>query len=386
LREVGDRLEGCLRAVDTAARLGGDEFAVLLEDGGGEVHAVEVADRVLKGLVEPFSLDGREIVLRASIGIAVSNAGGGEAEDGDELLRNAEAAMYIAKESGKGRHQIFESAMHESVFKRLELRAALQNALDNGEFVVHYQPVIELSTGAIVGAEALVRWDHPERGLVPPMDFIPLAEESGLIVPIGAWVLAEACRSAADLQARFPSDPPFHMAVNLSARQLTRSEIVTEVGYVLAETGLDPGSLVLEITESMVMRDIDLSIERMTKLKELGIQLAIDDFGTGYSSLNYVRRFPVDVLKVDKSFIDEIAESEESRALTAAVVELARILGLRTVAEGIEHADQLERLQQMGCEFGQGFLFAKPLPMAELQAMLTERAGMKIEADALSNG
>ncbi|MEA2550251.1 MAG: hypothetical protein QOE25_20, partial [Actinomycetota bacterium] len=254
LREVGDRLEGCLRAVDTAARLGGDEFAVLLEDGGGEVHAVEVADRVLKGLVEPFSLDGREIILRASIGIAVSHAGGGGAQDGDELLRNAEAAMYIAKESGKGRHQIFESAMHESVFKRLELRAALQNALDNGEFVVHYQPVIELSTGAIVGAEALVRWDHPERGLVPPMDFIPLAEESGLIVPIGAWVLAEACRSAADLQARFPSDPPFHMAVNLSARQLTRSEIVTEVGYVLAEAGLDPGSLVLEITESMVMR------------------------------------------------------------------------------------------------------------------------------------
>jgi EAL domain-containing protein (putative c-di-GMP-specific phosphodiesterase class I) len=292
----------------------------------------------------------------------------------------------MAKEKGKGRYQVFEPAMHDTALKRLELKADLQRALEHGEFVLHYQPVIELDTGTISGVEALIRWIHPVRGMVPPLDFIPLAEETGLIVPIGRWVLAEACRMAVTLQQRFTSDSEFHMAVNLSARQLARPEIVDEVRNILAETGLPASSLILEITESVMMQDMELSIERLTELKQLGVKLAIDDFGTGYSSLNYVRRFPVDILKVDKSFIDGVSEEGESSALTAAVIELAGILNLKPVAEGIERADQLERLLELKCDLGQGFFFAKPLPPAELNALMQERSDMHAEAEALANG
>jgi EAL domain-containing protein (putative c-di-GMP-specific phosphodiesterase class I) len=246
--------------------------------------------------------------------------------------------------------------------------------------------VIELDSGRISGVEALIRWIHPVRGLVPPLDFIPLAEETGLIVPIGRWVLREACGYAVALKERFPSEKMFHMAVNLSARQLQRPEIVDEVAEILRDTGLDPGTLTLEITESVMMQDMELSIERLTALKALGVQLAIDDFGTGYSSLNYVRRFPVDILKVDKSFIDDVADGGESSALTAAVIELAGILNLKPVAEGIERADQLERLLELHCDLGQGYFFAKPLPSEDLLRLLDERRQMETEADALANG
>jgi len=246
--------------------------------------------------------------------------------------------------------------------------------------------VIELESGHISGVEALIRWIHPVRGMVPPLDFIPLAEETGLIVPIGRWVLREATRYAVELQARYPMDPPFHMAVNLSARQVARPEIVEEVREILDETGLGAHTLILEITESVMMQDMDLSIERLTELKELGVQLAVDDFGTGYSSLNYIRRFPVDILKVDKSFVDGVSEGGEASALTAAVIELAGILNLKPVAEGIERADQLQRLLELKCDLGQGFFFARPLPSEELQTLLTERTAMQAEADALANG
>ncbi|MBI3649356.1 MAG: EAL domain-containing protein [Actinobacteria bacterium] len=399
LREVGERLRECLRAADTAARMGGDEFAVLLEDGGDGVQAADVADRIMRSLEEPFLLEAKEVFVRASVGIAITEGiapAGTEAAEGaedfggtegaEELMRNADVAMYMAKENGKGRYQVFEAAMHDTALKRLELKADLQRALEHGEFRLHYQPVIELGTGRISGVEALIRWIHPARGLIPPLDFIPLAEETGLIVAIGHWVLREACTNAVALQKNFPSDPPCHMAVNLSARQLQRVEIVDEVAGILNETGLAPSSLTLEITESVMMQDMDLSIERLTALKSLGVQLAIDDFGTGYSSLNYVRRFPVDILKVDKSFIDGVSDGGESSALTAAVIELAGILNLKPVAEGIERADQLERLLELHCDFGQGFFFAKPLPSDELTVLLTERRQMESEAEALANG
>ena len=384
LRDIGERLLGNLRTADTAARLGGDEFAVLLEDGGEEgMTAADVAERILSMLDEPFLLDETEVFVRASIGISVAEPGD-VSETAEELLRNADVAMYLAKEKGKNRYQLFEPAMHDTALKRLELKAALQRALEHNEFRLFYQPVIELETGKVSGVEALIRWFHPERGMVPPLDFIPLAEETGLIVPIGHWVLQEACRYAAELQGRYPLAEPLHMAVNLSARQVARTELVDEVRQILEDTGLDPSTLILEITESVMIQDMDLAIARLTELKALGVQLAIDDFGTGYSSLNYVRRFPVDILKVDKSFIDGVTEGGESSALTAAVIELASILSLKPVAEGIERPDQLQRLLELQCDLGQGFLFAKPLPEVELEPMLADRFEMAREAAALA--
>ena len=384
LGEVGDRLKNCLRQADTAARLGGDEFAILLEDGGDGVDAAEVASRILASLEGPFHLEGKEVFVRASIGIASADARTSGLEGAEELLRNADVAMYMAKEAGKGRYQVFEPAMHDTALQRLELKADLQRAVDNDEFVLHYQPVIELETGRIEGLEALVRWQHPARGLVAPLDFIPLAEETGLIVPIGRWVLREACTQARRLQERYELTPPLHMAVNLSARQLQRPEIVGEIAEILLETELSPHSLVLEITESVMMQDMDLSIQRLAELKELGVRLAVDDFGTGYSSLNYIRRFPVDILKVDKSFVDGVNEGGEESALTAAIIELAGILRLRPVAEGIERADQLEKLLALRCDLGQGFYFAKPLPLEGVDELLTTRQTLATRENELS--
>jgi len=386
LSEVGDRVKNALRQADTAARLGGDEFAILLEDGGDGVDAAEVAARILAALEGPFHLEGKEVFARASIGIASADHTRTAGPEGaEELLRNADVAMYMAKEAGKGRYQVFEPAMHDTALKRLELKADLQRAVDNREFILHYQPVIELESGTVEGLEALLRWMHPQRGIVPPLDFIPLAEETGLIVPIGRWVLREACLQAVDLQTRYPSNPPLSMAVNLSARQLQRPEIVGEIAETLMETGLDPQSLVLEITESVMMQDMDLSIQRLAELKELGVKLAVDDFGTGYSSLNYIRRFPVDILKVDKSFVDGVNLGGEESALTAAIIELAGILKLRPVAEGIERADQLEKLLDLKCDLGQGFYFARPLPPDGIDELLSARRTLAGREDELSS-
>jgi diguanylate cyclase (GGDEF)-like protein/PAS domain S-box-containing protein len=374
LGEVGERLRACLRTPDTAARLGGDEFAILLEDGGEGVGAADVAARILKALEAPFQLDGKEVFIRASIGIATSGAGRATGPEGaEELLRNADVAMYIAKEAGKNRYQVFEPKMHDTALRRLELKADLQRAVDNEEFDLHFQPIIQLATGEIEGFEALIRWNHPTRGLVMPNDFISLAEETGLIVPIGSWVLREACLRGRTLQPIGPDERPLHVAVNLSARQLQRPEIVSETARVLLETGLAPECLVLEITESVMMQDMALSNERLAQLRKLGVKLAVDDFGTGYSSLNYIRRFPVDILKVDKSFVDGVSEGGEESALTAAIIELAGILNLRPVAEGIERADQLEKLLELNCELGQGFYFSEPLTLEGAQELLRNR-------------
>jgi len=386
LQEVGERLKDCLRTADTAARLGGDEFGILLEDGGVGIEAAEVAARIMGALEGAFRLGGKDVFVRASIGIATASPGvDGGPSDAEELLRNADVAMYMAKESGKNRYQVFEPAMHDTALRRLELKADLQRAVDNGEFVLFYQPVIELDTGTIVGLEALLRWDHPERGLVPPLEFIPLAEETGLIIPIGSWVIEEACRQAVLLHDRMPLESPLHMAVNLSARQLQRQEIVGEIGAILTETGLDPGMLILEITESVMMKDVKLSVQRLTELKALGVKLAVDDFGTGYSSLNYIQQFPVDILKVDKSFVDAFSTDPRKSALTATILKLASDLELRPVAEGIERADQLERLLALHCDLGQGFYFAKPLPMEGVDGLLAARRALARRESELSS-
>src|SRR6476661_8381124 len=355
-----------------------DDFKTINDSLG---HAA--GDQLLVALAERLVSRLRTADTAASLGISVAEPDE-PVGSADELLRNADVAMYMAKESGKARYQLFEPAMHDTALRRLELRAAMQRAIDHDEFRLFYQPVIELPTGKITGVEALIRWFDPEKGIVPPLDFIPLAEETGLIVPIGRWVLMEACSHAARLAETFAA-LDLHMAVNLSARQIARPEIVEEVREALAASGLDPSKLVLEITESVMIHDMDLAIGRLKELKTLGVQLAIDDFGTGYSSLNYVRRFPVDILKVDKSFIDGVTEGGESSALTAAVIELASILNLKPVAEGIERADQLEQLIAMKCDLGQGFLFAKPLPTDELEDLLTEHIAMRLEADALAD-
>jgi diguanylate cyclase (GGDEF)-like protein/PAS domain S-box-containing protein len=386
LRGVGERLCGSLRGADTAARLGGDEFGILLEDGAGGVEAAYVATRVLGSFERPFYVEDKDVFVRASIGIATAR---GDAQAGatktEELLRNADVAMYMAKESGKGRYRIFEPAMHQTALRRLEMKADLERAIDNREFVLHYQPVIELRTGQISGVEALLRWNHPQRGTVPPLDFIPLAEETGLIVTIGRWVLETACRQASQLQHRHEIHPPLHMAVNLSARQLQRPEIAKEVAGILDATGLDPRYLILEITESVMMADVQLSLQRLTELKRLDVKLALDDFGTGYSSLNYLQQFPVDILKIDKSFIDAINTDNRKSVLTATIIKLADDLGLQPVAEGIERTDQLDKLLELHCDLGQGYYFARPLPIEGLEQLLTARSAPAVLQTELSS-
>jgi diguanylate cyclase (GGDEF)-like protein/PAS domain S-box-containing protein len=370
LQEVGKRLEGCMRPTDTAARLGGDEFAILINDSESETSAIEIAQRVMRALSAPVPLDDREVTIGTSIGIAFSDADEAAHRDAEELLRNADAAMYMAKESGKNDYQVFQPEMHAKALARLELKTDLQRAVEAGEFTLRYQPIIDLSRDEMTCMEALVRWEHPTRGTVAPLDFIPLVESTGLIVPLGRHILGEACRWAAHMQRECPRNPPLSVAVNVSAFQLERSEFIEEVREVLQETGIPPASLVLELTESVMMRDMDLSTMHMNALRALGVRLAIDDFGTGYSSLNYLRRFPVDILKIDRSFLAD--PNPEVCELTATVVRLAQIFKLQAVAEGIEDADQRRRIEDTDCEFGQGFHFAQPLTGEEILAMARE--------------
>jgi EAL domain-containing protein (putative c-di-GMP-specific phosphodiesterase class I) len=298
------------------------------------------------------------VFISASVGVALP-AG---PEDGvDEMLRNADVAMYMAKDQGKGRAALFEPEMHVAAVARMQLEADLQWAIKRTEFAVHYQPIVELSSGRVTGMEALVRWNHPSRGLLTPADFVPLAEETGLILPLGQWVLEEACRQAVEWQTAYPDKPPLSMSVNLSGRQLQQRTLVDDVAAVLDSTGLDPDRLTLELTETMLMQDAGDVVQRLTQLKQLGVHLAIDDFGTGYSSLSYLHRFPLDVLKIDRSFTGNLRRGTGEGVLTHAIIRLARTLHLRTVAEGIERPDQVGKLQAMGCHYGQGFYFSKPV-------------------------
>ncbi len=361
LLEVAKRVASSIRATDTAARFGGDEFAILLEETSGPQQVAETAERILELVKRPLYVEGKEIVVRASMGISIADQD--STSDADELIRNADAAMYIAKRDGKGSYRLFEPEMHSDVLARLELRAELQRALVNGEFELHYQPVIRLVDGTISGMEALVRWQHPERGLLGPDAFIPFAEETGLIIPLGRWVLREGCRQARAIQDEVQAEPPLTMNVNLSVNQLHHSDIVADVHDALQESGIDPQRLTLEITETVMMTNADLAEQRLLELKELGVNIALDDFGTGYSSLGYLARFPVDVLKMDRSFLSAGA-SPVTSGLATAVIGLGKTLELAIVAEGIEHPEQWATLRGLGCELGQGFYFAKPMTSA----------------------
>jgi diguanylate cyclase (GGDEF)-like protein/PAS domain S-box-containing protein len=367
---VGARIEECARSSDTVARLGGDEFVVLLEEDVDEERSTSVAARMLKVLAAPFDVNDREVFIGASIGIAVGDGG---SVDADELIRNADTAMYAAKAAGRGRYELFQPEMHVHALERFEVQADLRRALGRDEFRLHYQPIVDFASGGIQGVEALIRWMHPRRGLLPPGEFIAAAEETGLIVPMGMWVMEEACRQAATWRAEYPHAANLWVSVNLSTRQLLEPDLVDRVREVLERSGLDPAALVLEITEGSLLQGVEETIDKLNDLKGLGIRLAIDDFGTGSSSLGHLRRFPIDVLKIDKSFVDDVATTgSEGPALVRAVVDLARTLQLQTVAEGIEEIEQLAQLRSAGCVSGQGFLFAKPL-QADAMGPLLQR-------------
>jgi diguanylate cyclase (GGDEF)-like protein len=364
LTVVGQRLQEVLREHDTVGRLGGDEFVVLLESSAQEASPVTVAARLIDELREPIVLaDGeRSVVISASIGIAL-----GQRDSADGLLRDADFALYEAKALGKDRYAIFEDRMQAAAEGRAELEADLGNALERNEFFLQYQPIFDLTSQDVLGIEALIRWQHPTRGVVEPDAFIPIAEDSGLISAIGRWVLHEACRQLAVWQA---NGETVGVSVNVSAYQLDRGGLTDEVARAIGESGVAPGSLTLEITESALMHDVHAATRRLAALKALGVRIAIDDFGTGYSSLAYLRQFPVDALKIDRSFISNLGTSTDAAAIIHALVQLGKTLSIETLAEGIEDHDQLRQLQREHCDHGQGFLFARPLGADAIAAFL----------------
>ena len=367
LRVVAERLRGCLGPGDVAARLGGDEFAVLVPRVADEGEAVALGERLAAILRTPVTVSGREVLARASVGVRMARGGD---EDPERLLRDADMAMYAAKTAGRAGVRVFDTAMHTRAVQRLDFEAALRRAVIRQQFTVRYQPVVELPGGKLAGLEALVRWDHPERGLVMPGEFVSLAEDTGLIVPIGRWVLHAACQAARDWQRRFPLQPHPFLSVNLSVRQLQQPDLLEDVAGALDASGLDPDQLMLEITESVLATDQEAKLERLSGLRALGVHLAIDDFGTGYSSLAHLRQLPVDVLKLAKTFVDGLLRGAEEQALTNAILRIADLLGLRVIAEGIEQEAQALELARLGCPYGQGFHFARPFDQFAVEALL----------------
>jgi diguanylate cyclase (GGDEF)-like protein/PAS domain S-box-containing protein len=380
---VAARLSAALRGGDTPARFGGDEFAILLEETESPEDACKAAERILADLRPPFMVKDRSVAVRASIGIAYSKIG---AEGAAELLQAADVAMYEAKARGKNGYEVYEPSLQAAISERLERTAELQRAVEEGQFVLYYQPIISLDGGDAIGLEALMRWEHPERGLLLPTEFIPLAEETGLIVPMSRWVLGEACRRARAWQRHYGLGGRLRMSVNISARHFQHEGLVEDVSRALVASHLDPGSLVLEITESVLVHDAETVIARMHELKALGVAFAVDDFGTGYSSLNYLKRFPIDILKVDKSFVDDVGGSAKALALAKAIVQLGRSLNLETVAEGIEKSLQVEGLRALGCRYGQGFLFARPVAPEEMDRLLPLMASGELLNQANKTG
>ncbi len=364
---IGHRLEACLREGDSVARLGGDEFAVLLDDIKDVNEATRVADRIERELQAPFLLRGHEVFTSASIGIALSSAGYTKP---DELLRDADTAMYRAKTAGRGRYEVFDRVMHHEAVEQLKIETDLRRAVERDELLLHYQPIVDLQKGAVTGFEALVRWQHPRHGLLQPSDFIPLAEETGMIVPIGWWVLRSACAQVRMWLDTYPWHDSLSVSVNLSARQFTQTDLVEQIVAILEETGCPPTALKLEITESVIMHDGPQSTEMLCRLRDLGIGLCIDDFGTGYSSLSYLKRFPIQTLKIDRSFVAQVDDHSSSVELIELIVALGRILGMSAVAEGVETPEQLELVRRLGSHYAQGFYFATPLTVEAAEDML----------------
>lgn len=364
---IARRLETCLRPGDTVARVGGDEFTILLEEIHEEKEAILVAERIHQELKKPFNLSGRDVFTSVSIGIAPSSI---VYDEPDEILRDADTAMYRSKSLGKARHEMFDEEMHDHALNVLQIETDLRMAQDRHEFFIHYQPIVALDDFRLCGFEALVRWQHPVRGLISPLDFIPVAEEGGQIVQIGQWVLREACFQIQRWQEKFPSDKPLYMTVNLSARQFAQPDLIDQVRDILTETGVDPAYLKLEITESMVMDDFESAAAMLFQLRSLGVRLSIDDFGTGYSSLTYLHRFPIDTLKIDRSFV--ACMDKENMEIVRTILMLAENLGMDAVAEGVETQEQLTLLRSLNCQSGQGYFFSKALDVAGAEAIIAE--------------
>src|SRR5215813_12911136 len=363
-----ERLERTLRPVDTLARFGGDEFAILLSGMNDATDAVRVAQRIQDELSQPFVLDKNSAFATASIGIALSSSG---YDRPDDILRDADIAMYRAKENGKARYELFDHGMHARAVSRLQLESDLRQAIENKEFCVYYQPIVSLETGRLAGFEALVRWNHPRRGLVSPADFIPVAEETGLIVPIGQWVLNEACARVRQWQLDSPSHRALSLSVNLSARQVAQPDLLDRIKEALATSKLNPHCLKLEITESVVMENAEAAVLMFKQLRSLGVQLSIDDFGTGYSSLSYLHRFPLNYLKIDRSFVTRMT-TDNDNAIVRTISTLARNLGMEVIAEGIETEEQFQQSKMLGCEYGQGYLFSRPVGSESVEYLLAQ--------------
>ncbi|MGH9032315.1 MAG: putative bifunctional diguanylate cyclase/phosphodiesterase [Acidimicrobiia bacterium] len=383
LVELGDRLRSSVRPGDYVARFGGDEFTILLTELQSSDEAVRVAERVSTALGVPLEIAGRELVATASIGITVAHGADRANVEAGDLLRQADLAMYLAKERGRARWEMYDPAHAPRVVERLELESALWRAVDEDELVIHFQPEVALDSGAVVGVEALVRWDHPHRGLMYPQSFIPVAEESSLIVAIDRYVLREACRRGAEWERRRVASSPLTVSVNLSPRFVNQPALVEDVLTVLGETGLEPDHLQLEITERTALADRERTGEGLRELRARRIRVAIDDFGTGYSSLSYLRHFPIDVLKLDKSFVDGIGTIESGAAIVEAVITMGHALGMRITAEGVERAEQVGKLRALGCDGAQGFHFARPLAPRALEELLTGGDGIGATVVAL---
>ena len=365
LRAVAQRLQSSLRAMDTVARLGGDEFVLVLSDQKGEPSVSGELQRIVESFSQPFAVDGRDVFITASVGVALYPQ---DAKDPEALMKSAELAMYRAKESGRNGYQLYTVEMQTRVTERLALEGRLRRALERGEFSLHYQPQVDLRSKRIFGVEALIRWNQPDLGMVSPAKFIPLAEETGLIVPIGAWVVRTACRQCKAWQDA--GLPPVTVAVNISARQFREKNLLQVVAQILTETGLNPRQLELEVTESVIMHDAQQIIASLQAFRDMGVKLSVDDFGTGYSSLSYLKRFPVDRLKIDQSFVHDLGSDADDAAIAQAVITLGHTMGLRVIAEGVETPEQLAFLRRHECDEMQGYLFGKPMPADEFAKLL----------------
>jgi diguanylate cyclase (GGDEF)-like protein/PAS domain S-box-containing protein len=371
LVNLSHRLKECVRAVDTVARLGGDEFAILLDGITDPEIVIEIATRIQESLSQPFDLDGQEFFTSASIGISFSSMGYDRPED---ILRDADTAMYRAKANGKARHEVFDLGMHTRAVESLRLENDLRQGIEKGEIQPHFQPIVSLPSGEITGFEALARWEHPERGLISPADFIPLAEDTGLIVPLGMSIFKASCEQLRHWQGMFSTETPLTMSVNLSAKQFAQKTMVEEIRKIIRDCQIDPGCIRLEVTEGIVMENAAAAIDTLKQLKSIGVQLSIDDFGTGYSSLSYLHRFPFDILKIDRSFVSRMNTDKDSRSIVETIITLAKKLGKSTVAEGVETEAHKSQLSEYLCDFGQGYLFSKPLNSHDAEKFLRDSA------------
>jgi diguanylate cyclase (GGDEF)-like protein len=368
---VARRLEACIRQTDIVARFGGDEFAILLDGMDDPSLAVRVAEKVQGAISAPFRLTNHEAITTASIGIALSTSDYSEAED---MIRDADTAMYRAKDAGKARYEIFDTSMHTRAVTLLRLESDLRRAVENEQLEVYYQPIVSVASGALRGFEALLRWRHPERGIVLPNDFVPLAEETGLIVPIGLNVLRAACQQLYDWQQRLHCDRKLMISVNLSGKQLAQADLIRRIQDILEETRITPWNLKLEITESVVMENPELAASTLAKLRSLGVRLSIDDFGTGYSSLSYLNRFPVDTLKIDRSFVARMSQADEDLQIVRTIITLADNLGMQVIAEGVETERQLAMLRELKCQYAQGYLFSEPVDAGQAQEFVIDNS------------